>query len=225
MIELRVDPNPAALVADRLAALGDGPDRHVALTGGSSIGTAYTLAAQAATNWGSVGFWWSDERAVPADDERSNYGLAKATLLDPIRVTPEQVHRIDGEAGAEEAAERYAEELREVMGLEPVFDLVLLSLGSDGHIASLFPDGAGLRARTALAVAVEQPPLEPYVPRITLTLPVLLRAREIAILVTGAHKRDVARRAFGGERDSALPAARIERATVYIDPAASEGWV
>jgi 6-phosphogluconolactonase len=129
------------------------------------------------------------------------------------------VHRVRGELGAEAAALEYD---RELEGVE--LDLVLLGLGPDGHTASLFPNAPTLEERTRRAVAAE-PALEPFVPRVTLTLPMFAAAREVVFLVSGADKAEAAARAFAGAPDPATPAslARSEagQTVAILDSAAA----
>jgi 6-phosphogluconolactonase len=190
--------DPAAEVAERLARAAEA-GASIALTGGSSPGKAYEKAAELGADWSGATLWWGDERCVPPDHEWSNYGMAKRTLLDrlPSGDDGPTVKRIKGEAGPHGGAEDYERELRETLGEElPRLDLVLLGLGPDGHVASLFPGQASLGVHDRLAVGVEQAGLEPHVPRVSLTMPVLNAAREVLFLVTGAAKADAVRRAF-----------------------------
>src|SRR5207248_9307003 len=196
-IEIVVAANAAADVAARLAVAAR-KGGHIVLTGGSSPRLAYERAAALEPDWTAVELWWGDERCVPPEDERSNYGMAKAALLD--RVSAGGVHRIHGELGREGGAEQYEQELA---GLER-FDLVLLGLGPDGHIASLFPDQPTLEEAECRAIGAEAK-LEPYVDRITLTLPVLRRAREMLFLVTGESKADAVKHAFADEPSQSTP--------------------
>src|SRR5436189_3338995 len=106
---------------------------HVALAGGSTPRRAHELARRR-QDWTRVTFWWSDERCVPPDDERSNFGLARRTLLEHLAAGPAAVHRIGGELPPAEAADEYDRALRGV-----TIDLNLLGIGPDGHTASLFP--------------------------------------------------------------------------------------
>ena len=146
--------------------------------------------------------WWGDERCVGPDDERSNYRLAREALLDRLE-RPPAVHRIRGELEPEEAAEAYQGELGET-----ALDLVLLGLGPDGHTASLFPDAAALDERERRVVATK-PGLEPWVDRVTLTIPALSSGRAVVYLVTGEEKAEAARRAFGEEPSSRTPASLV----------------
>src|SRR5581483_4076983 len=174
------DPAPAVggLLA-HAASLG----QTIVLTGGSTVGKAYERAASLEPDWSSVSLWWGDERCVPPEDELSNYGLAKRTLLDRLGGEPD-VHRIRGELQPADAAGEYE---RAIAGVE--LDLLLLGLGADGHVASLFPGSPHLLERERL-VTSGPPGLEPWVDRVTLTLPALLSARRVVFLVAGEEKAD-----------------------------------
>ncbi|MBV8562024.1 MAG: 6-phosphogluconolactonase [Actinobacteria bacterium] len=193
----------AHVVARRLAEQAR-EGGHVALTGGSSPRVAYELAAELEPAWNRVEVWWGDERCVPPDDSRSNYGMAKAALLDRLSALPSGIHRMQGELGAQAGADAYE---REIAGLE-AFDLMLLGMGPDGHIASLYPNQPTLDETERRAVGAEAH-LEPYVDRITLTLPVLRRSREVLFIVTGEDKADAVRRAFAGEPSHDTPASLV----------------
>jgi 6-phosphogluconolactonase len=203
-IEIVVTEDPARDVAERLAAAAR-KGGHVVLTGGSTPRIAYALAAELETDWTAAELWWGDERCVAPDDERSNYRMAKQALLDHVAVGA--VHRMRGEFGRDQGAEQYEQELGELER----FDLVLLGLGPDGHIASLYPDQPTLDETERRVIGAEAK-LEPFVDRITLTLPMLRRAREVLFLVTGKDKADAAKRAFRGEPSRATPGSLV-RAT------------
>jgi 6-phosphogluconolactonase len=140
---------------------------------------------------------------VPPDHEWSNFGLAKRALLDHVEVPPLAMHRIEGELGAEQAARKYDGALRGV-----ALDFVLLGLGTDGHAASLFPNAPGLEERERRAIAAEAK-LEPFVDRVTLTIPELSSAPLLVWLVAGRAKSEAAARAFAGPADPATPASMI----------------
>ena len=215
-VDLRVEPDAEAaalaVAAMLVEARGD-----VVLTGGSTPGRAYELAAERRSDWTAVELWWGDERCVPPDDERSNYGLAHRTLLGRAEhLGP--VHRIRGELGAEEAAAEYDGALQ-----GRSLELMLLGLGSDGHTASLFPSAPALAETERLAVPADAG-LEPFVDRVTMTLPAIAAAQLVVFLATGESKAEPARRAFAAEPDPAIPAslARGRRTLVVLDaPAAS----
>src|SRR5439155_16912 len=130
----------AEATADRLAEAARA-GLEIALTGGSTPRRAYELAALREQDWSRAGAWWGDERCVPPDDDRSNYRLARESLLDRVS-RPPRVHRIRGELDPALAADEYERELGETR-----LDLVLLVLGPDGHVASLFPGAPTLRER------------------------------------------------------------------------------
>jgi 6-phosphogluconolactonase len=207
----------ARLAAERLAQAARAGG-HIVLTGGSTPRRAYELAAELEPDWSRVGLWWGDERCVPPDDERSNYGMAKAALLDRLAVPPAAVHRMRGELGRADGAADYEREL----GGRVTFDLLLLGLGPDGHIASLYPDQPTLDETVRNAVGAEAR-LQPFVDRITLTLPILDAARHVLFLVAGADKADAAHRAFAGEPSHSTPGSLVrgEKTTAFLDAAAA----
>jgi 6-phosphogluconolactonase len=195
----------ARFVAEELVAAARA-GQAIVLTGGTTPGHAYTLAAKAEPDWSGAALWWGDERCVPPEDERSNFRLAREGLLDGLSAQPREVHRIRGELGAEAAAAEYDAEL-EGAGL----DLVLLGIGADGHTASLFPDQPTLDERSKRAIPAEAK-LEPFVERVTLTVPVLCSAPEVLFLVTGEQKAEAVERAFGRPSDPSTPASLIRSA-------------
>jgi 6-phosphogluconolactonase len=224
--ELRVldDPGAEAAVAIARHAAAGG---HVVLTGGSTPRGAYERVAGMNLNWSATTLWWTDERCVPAEDERSNYGLVTSSLLDAIPEAPPVVRRIRGELGPAAGADDYEAQLSEVFGDElPAMDFVLLGLGSDGHVASLFPGRPEVAETRRRAVGVPEAGLEPFVPRVSLTLPVLNAAGEVVFLVAGADKAEAAARAFGAPPDPDTPASLVAPTsgslTVLLDPAAAE---
>jgi 6-phosphogluconolactonase len=203
-VELRVTANAeeaARLAAGELVrAAAEGG--QVAVSGGSSPKPAYELASLRAPDWSRVGLWWADERCVPPSDQQSNYRLVRETLLDGLS-RPPLVHRVHGELPPEDAAAAYDEEIRDVR-----LDLALLGIGPDGHTASLFPGSPALHERERAAVATEAG-LEPFVPRVSLTIPKLSTATLVLFLVTGAEKASAARRAFEGDPSPETPASLV----------------
>ena len=187
----------------------------VVLSGGSTVGKAYEAAAALLADWSGAQAWFGDERAVPPQDENSNYRLARETLFDRLRVPPE-VHRIRGELGAEAAARAYDDELAGA-----TFDLALNGIGADGHTASLFPKAPALAERERRAVEAE-PGLEPFVHRVTLTPPVFKATRLLIYLVTGEAKAEAVRRAFAEEPSAETPASLVrgQETIAIVDPAA-----
>ncbi|GAC1347891.1 MAG: 6-phosphogluconolactonase [Acetobacteraceae bacterium] len=205
----------ARMIAEwMIGVLGEAPGPlAVALSGGSTPKQLYELLVTPGfigrVPWDRVHWFWGDERFVPHDDERSNYRMTRRAMLDHAPVPPQNIHPIPTEnLTPEAAASAYQTELQTFRGNAdlagpPLFQLVLLGLGTNGHTASLFPDTEVLAERTAWAAAVT-PPGEPT--RITLTYPALESCRHAAFLVAGAEKRDVLARVRAG--DNRLPAAR-----------------
>jgi 6-phosphogluconolactonase len=207
----------AAVVAERLArAAREGG--NVVLTGGKTPENAYKEAAKRTPDWSRVELWWGDERCVPPDDKDSNYGMAKRALLDRLDEPPRAVHRIEGELGKDAAAAKYERELDDAQ-----LDLLLLGVGPDGHVASLFPNASTLRRRRRVLPA--EAGLEPFVDRVTLSLPVLRGAREILFLLAGEAKADAARRAFAEKPSPETPASLVRahggKTTAILDRAAA----
>jgi 6-phosphogluconolactonase len=167
----------------------------VALSGGTTPRRLYSLLGAAPFReriiWKKVHLFWADERCVPAHHTESNYRLVADTLLRRVDVPKGQVHRIRGEAEPERAAREYEEDIRRFFGPEPVpvFDLVLLGAGEDGHTASLLPGSPALRETKRLVVPVHREPPSPS--RVTLTLPVLNHASHVLFLASGHAKAAV----------------------------------
>jgi len=214
----------AASVRDTVARSGRGT---VALAGGRTPRRLYQLLAGERIPWEAVHLFWGDERYVSADDPQSNFRLVRTTLLDRIAIPQGNVHPIPTHFGnPEEAAAAYEETLRQMFGSDPRFDLVLLGMGADGHVASLFPDSPALLESARWVVAVRtnaQPPV-----RITLSLPVINRAARVDLLVAGAEKRGPLHRALHGPFDPTrcpASAVRPQDGVViwWIDQAAAGG--
>jgi 6-phosphogluconolactonase len=189
----------ARLVAERLAEQARAGG-SIVLTGGSTPRHAYEIAAELESDWGRTELWWVDERCVPPDDQRSNYGMAKAALLDRLEGAPAAVHRMQGELGRDDGAAEYRHELTGV----GTFDLVLLGLGPDGHVASLFPNFPQLDV-TSRDVVGSEAGHEPFVDRISMTLPRLCNTHELLFLVAGEDKAEAVARALAGKPSHATP--------------------
>jgi 6-phosphogluconolactonase len=187
----------------------------IALSGGHTAGAAFGAAVGFEPDWSRASIWFGDDRAVPPDDERSNYRLVRETVLD--FVTPRSVHRIEGELGAEEAADRYD---RLVGEIEIAF--ALNGIGPDAHTASLFPNAPSLHERERNVVAAPSA-LEPFVPRVTLTIPAFSRIDLIVYLVTGEDKAEAVRRAFGDAPSEEAPGSLVRgrRTIAVLDRAAA----
>ena len=234
MTELTTCPDPESVaqratraISARLAAAREQRGRaHLALSGGTTPGRTYELLAAGERDWDGIDVWFADERCVPPDDKESNYRLARETLLDPAGIAAAAVHRMEGELGPDEGARRYAEALRDGLasGPEPapVLDVIVLGIGPDGHVASLFPGAATLDAgEDAVCLGVRDSP-KPPPERITLSLAVLRAARSCVLLATGPAKADAVA-AMLGAPDRRVPASllRRERLVVIADDAAA----
>jgi 6-phosphogluconolactonase len=212
--DIRVSDDPAHAAAELLAAAGG----HVALTGGSTPRVAYERAAELREDWSGLDFWFTDERCVEPDHEHSNFGMAERALLS--RAGGATTHRMRGELGPEDGAAAYENELGE-FGPEEL-DLILLGVGPDAHICSLFPGDDALGERERLVVGVETPGMAPLVPRITLTLGMVNASRQIVFLVTGEDKAEAVARVFAGPPDPQSPGSLVDGDVVaLLDPAAA----
>jgi 6-phosphogluconolactonase len=229
MTETLVLDDPAEECARRVAEAASA-GKHIALTGGSTPKIAYERAAGADADWSGATLWFGDERCVAPDDELSNYAMAKAALLDRLPAEGEggpAVKRIRAENGPHAGADDYERELQTTLGEDmPRLDVVLLGLGPDAHVASLFPGQATLGVRDRVAVGVEEAGHEPFVPRVSLTLPAINAARCVIFLVSGAGKADAVQRAFAGEPSSEAPGSLVrphsgELVVLLDEPAAS----
>ena len=192
-------------------AIRDHEKFSVALSGGSTPKSLYSVLAKATLSWEKIFFFWSDERHVPPDHPDSNYRMAKEALLSKVPVPPENIFRVRAEEkNANVVAKDYEEALRSFFGLRPGefprFDLILLGLGPDGHTASLFPNTAALNETKLLVVAnwVEKFKAN----RITFTYPVLNNAACVIFLVSGADKADMVRTVLEDGRAD-LPSQRV----------------
>jgi 6-phosphogluconolactonase len=178
------------------------------------------LAADTELDWARVEFFWGDERPVPPEHPDSNFAMAQAALLRPLGIDPGRIHRIEGERGDLAAAARdYEEELAKTCGAPdgrpPILDLVLLGMGADGHTASLFPYTAALSEARRWVVANDVPQLSTR--RITITFPLIERARSSLVLVTGGSKSDALAEVLEGPLDpQRLPSQRL-RALACVD--------
>jgi 6-phosphogluconolactonase len=230
-VSFEIVDDPARVCAALMvgAVIGGG---DIVLTGGSTPRAAYQHFVEAVQrvdlDLTQSTFWIGDERCVDPEDERANYRLIKESLLDPLGDRAPRFERMKGELGPEEGAADYEERLRRLSPTTPpVFDLLLLGIGSDGHCASLFPRQPSLSERTRLVVGVPEAGLEPFVPRISMTLPVLTGAQQIVFLATGDSKADPIARAFGpdAEPDPSTPSSLLvpdaRAITVLIDDAAA----
>jgi 6-phosphogluconolactonase len=208
----------AETAAQRLVArIARAPGRAaVCLTGGSGPVPLYRLLARepwrSRLPWQRVHWFMGDDRFVPVGHELSNMGAARRLLLDRVDVPPGNIHAIATDADSPDAAARlYETELKRFCGrssldhAHPLFDLVLMGLGPDGHTASLFPNAPALDESERWVVGVAEAGLAPFVPRVTLTFPALGSTREMLFLVDGSDKRDILEHVLAGDD---LPASR-----------------
>jgi len=221
--QLITERDPAAATteaAERIAtalieALATRGRATLALSGGNTPRAAYaTLARRAGVDWSRVDVYWVDERAVPPDDDRSNYRWAKATLLDAAPIAPEHVHRMPADSpDLESAARSYEKAVREGVPVDvdgvSAFDVMVLGVGDDGHTASLFPGDRTIDVTDRSVIAVgAQRGLEA---RLTLTRTVIQHARLVLVLVVGAGKRAALARAWSREGDIHETPSRLVR--------------
>jgi 6-phosphogluconolactonase len=164
----------------------------VALAGGSTPKGVYAALSQLEDiPWAGIHLFWGDERCVPPDHTDSNFGMVRATLLDHINIPHENIHRIKGELGASAATLEYLSQLEVMFDGMPVFDLIHLGLGNDGHTASLFPGQATLESPDFVLEAFPNPDLTPQVARVSLGFGILNAARGVQFFVTGAGKASI----------------------------------
>jgi 6-phosphogluconolactonase len=224
-------PALAKAAADRLLArIAPNPGRiAICLTGGSSPKKLYELlgteACRGRIPWDRTHWFIGDERFVPPGDPLNNMAMARGIFLD--RLAPaSHIHPIPTDNSPDESAERYQRELKSFYGADrldpgrPLFDVILMGVGPDGHTASIFPDYPALTETERWVVGVPQPHVEPFVPRVTLTLPALASCREMLFEVAGSDKRAILTRVLDGEN---LPAARARSIgeTIWLVDAAA----
>lgn len=213
MAEIRnvtVLPTPAALAAAAadhvVTTLRDVLEQrefaHLALAGGSTPRAMNALLIAPprldAIRWDRVVFWFGDERCVPQDSPESNYRMNRETLLDPLGIAPDRVHRMHGEGDPSAAAADYESILVRELGPQPHLDLVLLGMGPDGHTASLFPGTIKAIDKNALCIAHYIPQLDRW--RITLTPRAINESRNVVFTVAGADKADALHGVLDGPR-------------------------
>lgn len=205
-------------------AVGERGRFTLALSGGKTPRPVYEAMAHPdfPMPWDYTHLFFGDERNVPPDDPRSNYAMVASTLLSRIDIPAANVHRIPvGEKDPEAAAACYETDIRAALGAEegelPVFDLVLLGMGAEGHTASLFPGSPVLGETVRLVVATPVPVADPAVARVTMTLPLLNAAREVLFLTAGPDKAALAERILAGDPAvGGLPAALVRPAGARV---------
>ncbi|MEX1143506.1 MAG: 6-phosphogluconolactonase [Anaerolineales bacterium] len=210
------------------AAITQRGEFNIALSGGSTPAATYKKLAQEPLSnqipWAQVHVFWSDERCVPPEDPESNYGIAYATLLKHVAIPSENIHRLHGELPPAEASDQANGELAAHFGRDvaPIFDLILLGLGEDGHTASLFPGSEALKKTDGLVAANYIAKLHAW--RLTSTYPLINAARQILFLVSGDKKAEVVKRTVE-DHDPRLPASIVQpgsgSVTWYLDQPAA----
>lgn len=206
---------------------------HIVLTGGT-VGTATQRAiagsaARDSVDWSRVHFWWGDERFLVKSDPERNEVQARTALLHLLPTPEQNIHPFpaaDETSHIDEAAAKYADQLAEYASGElplPRFDITFLGVGSDGHIASLFPDRDGYRSADRLVVAVREAP-KPPPDRLTLTLPALNSSARIWMVLAGADKASALGLALAGATANEVPVAGVrgrKRTVFFVDAAAA----
>jgi 6-phosphogluconolactonase len=226
--ELRVlpDKDAVAAAAAEILTAAAAAGGQIALSGGSTPKAAYRLAAEQLGNWTPATLWLGDERYVPLDDERSNARMAREELVERL---PEDgrpaFELVRTDLPPEEAASDYEVRLRGALRDGAGLDLALMGLGPDAHTASLFPGKPAVEEAERWVVPVPEAGMEPYVPRITMTLPVFGLARDVVFLVAGDDKAEAMVRAFGDPPDPSAPSAHVRpragRLLILADRAAA----
>lgn len=218
-----------SMVRSLIQKTNDDPERlfHIAFSGGETPLLMFKIWAEefsGATPWSRICFWWVDERCVKPTHSQSNYGQMKKTLLDKVPVPKEHIFRIHGERDPEKEAFRYSKEVQKYLpqknGL-PVFDLVLLGVGEDGHTSSIFPGQEELLIASTLYAPSVHPATGQR--RIAMTGAPILNAAQVLFLVTGAAKEKVAHQLYtsGDLTPSAYIARRSNRVELFLDSAAA----
>lgn len=203
----------AAEMAEMISKSSSGPFT-IALSGGSTPRLLFKILGEdfkTVVNWKNVHLFWGDERCVPPDNKESNYGMTKKELLDHISIPASNVHRIKGENDPLSEAARYSEEIRTFTRQRdgyPLFDLIILGLGEDGHTASIFPGQTGLLVSDNICAVGIHPASKQK--RITITGRVINNAEKIVFLATGRNKSEVVEKLFKNSAVSdSIPAAGI----------------
>ena len=226
----------ARLVTGLVDAQSSQEHAHLVLTGGT-IGTALLGCVRAsrardAVDWSRLQVWWGDERFVPDGDPDRNEGQARAALLDHVPLPAGNIHPMAGSSGAstpERSADLYADALAGAPGADPrsglpAFDILLLGIGPDAHVASLFPENPAIHETERMTVAVHGSPKPPPI-RVSLTLPAIRSAREVWVVAAGAEKARAVRLALdphAGPLQVPASAARGQRRTLFlVDEAAA----
>lgn len=228
-VSFEVVEDPAHACAALMVGVASGGG-DIVLAGGSTPKAAYGHFVEAVQRVGvgleGTTLWVGDERCVDPSDERSNYRMIRESLIDPLGERPDlpEIHPMHGELGPEAGAADYE---RLLVSTNPRFDLLLVGIGPDAHILSLFPGQAAVSERERLVVGVPEAGHEPFVPRISMTLAAVALARQVVLLATGESKAQAIAESFGPDAapDPAVPGSLLSDAAkdliVLIDPAAA----
>ncbi|MFD6419880.1 6-phosphogluconolactonase [Streptomyces sp. NPDC060194] len=237
--DLMARATAARLITRIVDAQASRGSASVVLTGGrNGNGLLAALAdapARDAVDWSRIDLWWGDERYLPDGDPERNVTQARQALLDAVPLDPARVHAVPASddaryADADEAAAAYAEELAAAAdpsdhGPVPTFDVLMLGVGPDTHVASLFPEHPGVRERERTVIGVHGAPKPPPT-RVSLTLPAIRAAREVWLLAAGEDKAAAVSIALGGAGELQAPAAgaygRTRTLWLLDEPAASK---
>lgn len=201
-----------------IEAVKRGGQFFVALSGGSTPRQMHKrLAFRSTIPWQGVHVFWGDERCVPAEDPWSNHGAARKDFLGKVPLPADRIHPMPAHVNPQQGALMYEKELEHVFNLKqaqlPVFDLIFLGLGKDGHTASLFPEHKSLEENEKFVVAVKG--RDPDVYRLTLTFAVINRAREVIFMVSGTDKAEVVKAVIGAQEEK-LPASRVRPSSGFL---------
>lgn len=170
---------------------------RIALSGGSTPDALFKLFSEDAGKmipFDLIDWFWVDERLVPHDSKESNYGRAKSLFIDKLNIPKEKLHPV--QTDIDDPADNYEKELQSVFGNDgtPQFELILLGMGGDGHTASMFPGSSGLWEKKHHVIEVPAPKnMEPHVPRVTMTFPLINQAEKIIFMVSGQEKCNLLR--------------------------------
>jgi 6-phosphogluconolactonase len=227
-VELRVldDAEAVAVAASELLVAAARAGGQIALSGGSTPKRAYRLAAGALDDWSSATLWLGDERHVPRDDERSNARMVNEQL---VGVVPDagrpRFEEVAVGLSLHQAAADYDGRLRAALNNGGALDLAIMGIGPDAHTASLFPGKPAVQERRRWVVEVREAGMVPWVPRVTMTLPVFDTAHDVVFLVAGQDKAEAVERAFGDPPDPDAPSGMVRvrhgRLLVLADRAAA----
>ncbi|MGC2400371.1 MAG: 6-phosphogluconolactonase [Acidobacteriaceae bacterium] len=217
------------------AAAGARGKARIAVSGGHTPKNTFAMLADPSAQfreqipWENLELYWVDERCVPPDHPDSNYRMTREAMLDQVPMDKSQIFRVQGELDPDEAASKYESAIRQSFRLEgaemPVFDMLELGMGPDGHTASLFPHTDGLHELMRIAIA-NHVPQQKETWRVTLTSPVINRARDVFFLIEGTDKVAALKQVFTGPYDpetypSQLIRPASRRITLLLDAAAA----